>query len=371
MEFLGVKATKGDKVFGFAPILEYPHGNKEQIPVCIIQGQEEKPVFLLTANIHGNEIEGIAVLQDIIQEIKPEELKGTLIIIPVLNPAGLLTLQRTPFYQPEDPNRLWIDPKPKKESELVYHDPYDEWLDPTKHPKIQEQIWQKLSSEFQKADYYIDLHCHATRSFPFAYVDRVFYGDSPEHTESRAKEIFNQTLELAKAFGMTIILENPPKHYLRLNLQRSTTGSFLNKYYKPAFTVELGPSEIIDDNIRSAAKRGLYNVLIHVGMLEGDIEPLEGIIVRNEYLWRELPLRATCTGFFIPKVAPGELVQKGQTIVEIRDVFGNVKDTICASEEGVVLAYWNDIKCYTNSYIGMFLVKNDLDTVFPWEFTKK
>ncbi|MHA1687265.1 MAG: succinylglutamate desuccinylase/aspartoacylase family protein [Candidatus Heimdallarchaeaceae archaeon] len=372
MEFGNIVAKKGEKVFGFIPILDYPHGGKEQLPVCIIQGEkEDRPIFLLTANIHGNELEGIAVLQDLIQEIEPAQLIGTLIIIPVLNPAGLLTLNRTPFYQPEDPNRLWNDPKPKKAPELIYEDPYDSWLDPTNYPRIQEQIWKKLAQEFQKADYFIDLHCHAIRSMPFIYVDRVFYDDTPPHTREKAKELFNQTLEMAKAFGLTIVLENPPRHYVRLNLHRSTTGSFLNSYYKPAFTVELGSSEIVDSSIRTAAKKGLYNVLAYVGMLDIEQEPITEVTVHTETLWREIPLRATTTGFFVPHAEHGAFINRGKTIAEIRDVFGKVKDCICATEEGVVLAYWNDIKCYPNSSIGTFLVKNTLDTVFPWDFTKK
>ena len=72
-------------------------------------------------------------MQEIIQELDANKLKGTVIIVPTLNPAGLLTLTRSPFYIGKtDPNRLLPDPKPKKKPKLKYDDAYDEILDEEK-----------------------------------------------------------------------------------------------------------------------------------------------------------------------------------------------------------------------------------------------
>lgn len=58
MEVFDIHSKKGEKVFGHIDMLEYPHGTKERLPICLIEGLEEGPTFLLTGNIHGNELQG-------------------------------------------------------------------------------------------------------------------------------------------------------------------------------------------------------------------------------------------------------------------------------------------------------------------------
>ena len=353
-------------------MFEYPHGNIERLPICIIQGLEEGPTFLFTGNIHGDELHGLVTLQEVIQELDASKLKGTIIIVPSLNPAGLLTLTRSPFYIGKtDPNRLWPDPKPKKKPELKYEDPYDDLFDDEKNPNVQEIFYTKFAEIFDKVDYFIDLHCHAIRSFPFSYLDRVYYEEEKEGEKEKAEALYQKNLSFVKAFGLTIILENAPKIYFKENLQRSTTGSFVNKFRKPGFTVELGASGIVDSEIIDAAKKGVFNVLKWAKMIEGEIEPITNLEVFQDILWREVDLRTSTSGFFIPLVRIGEKVEKDSPIIEIRDIFGKVKETITAPEEGTLLAVWDDIRCYPNSQIGTYLIKNTIDVVMPWEYEKK
>jgi len=372
MKVFDIESKPGEKVFEYLEMFEYPHGNKEKLPICIIQGLDEGPTFLFTGNIHGDELHGLVALQEVIKEIDANKLKGTVIIVPSLNPAGLLTLTRSPFYIGRtDPNRLWPDPKPKKEPELKYEDPYDDLFDDEKYPNVQEIFYTRFAEIFERVDYYIDLHCHAIRSFPFSYLDRVYYDEEKADAKKEAEEVFKKTSSLVEAFGLTIILENAPKIYFKANLHRSTTGSFVNKYRKPGFTVELGASGIIDDEIINAAKKGVFNVLKWTKMLEGEIEPITNFTVFKDILWREVDLRSSTSGFFIPLVKIGEIVEKDTPLIEIRDIFGKEKETIVAPEYGNLLAVWDDIRCYPNSQIGTFLIKNVIDVVLPWEYEKK
>jgi predicted deacylase len=176
---------------------------------------------------------------------------------------------------------------------------------------------------------------------------------------------------LVESFGLTIVLEGPPKPYFDGKLHRSTTGSFANKLRKPGFTVELGGALIVDTNIIKAAKIGVYNSLKWAKMLEGEIEKISNVKILDEELWREINIRSKHSGFFVTVVEIGEIVEKDQPIIEIRDVFGKVKEIITAPERGAVLAVWDDVKCYPNSEIGVFLIKNDIDVIMPWEYEKK
>lgn len=52
MEIFGIQSHPGEKKFAYVDIFEYPHGNIEKLPVAIIRGKEDGPLFLLSANIH-------------------------------------------------------------------------------------------------------------------------------------------------------------------------------------------------------------------------------------------------------------------------------------------------------------------------------
>ncbi|NPD88113.1 MAG: hypothetical protein HGN29_05300 [Asgard group archaeon] len=371
MKIFDIESVPGKKIFEFVDMFEYPHGTVEKMPIVIVQGTEEKPVFLLTGNIHGNEVHGLVTLQEVIKAIEPEDVKGTVIIIPTLNPAGLLTLTRSPFYDRSDPNRLWPDPKPKKEPKLKYEDPYDKNLDPLEYPSVQEVFYTKLAEIFSDVDYFIDLHCHSVRSFPFSYVDRVYYDEKKEGEKEESQKLFDKTLDMAKAFGFPIVLEDPPRHYFRQNLHRSTTGSFTNKQRKPGFTVELGASDIVVMDIIKSAKNAVLNVLKWANNLDGEPISIKTNPEINKEIWREIAIRVQETGLYIPLVKAGEIVKQNEPIAVVHDIFGEVKETIVAPEYGTILAFYDDIRCYTNRSIASFLTKNTVDIIMPWEYEKK
>lgn len=371
MKIFDLESKLGEKVYGYLNMFEHPHGTIEKLPIAIIEGKNQGPVFLLTANIHGNELQGLIAIQEIIQELVPDEINGIIIIVPSLNPGGLLTLTRSPFYDNQDPNRLWPNPKPKKEQKFIYSDPYEEVSDPEKNPSVQEQFYTKFASIFDHVDYYIDLHCHATRSLPFSYLDRVYYDEKVEGEQEKAELLFQKTLEFVKSYGFTIVIEGTPRDYFKNNLQRSTTGSFVNKYRKPGFTVELGPSDIVLPEIVKAAKKGIYNTLIWLKMIKKEPQEIIEFPVHLDILWREVVIRTKSSGFYIPKVKPGELVAKEQEIISVHNIFGETIEKIKAPEKGIVLAFFSDTRCYPNRPLAVFLIENKLEYIFPWEYEKK
>ena len=75
-----------------------------QLPICIINGKEKGVVFTIVAGIHGYEYPPIIALQEILNEINPQKLCGTLIILPIANIGAFY--QRTPFLHPEDKKNL-------------------------------------------------------------------------------------------------------------------------------------------------------------------------------------------------------------------------------------------------------------------------
>ncbi len=54
-------------------------------PVTIIKGKQKGPVFSIVAGIHGYEYPPIIAIQELLNEVRPENLKGILIIVPIAN----------------------------------------------------------------------------------------------------------------------------------------------------------------------------------------------------------------------------------------------------------------------------------------------
>ena len=57
-------------------------------PVLVINGRNPGPTLCLTGAIHGDELNGIEVVRRVMYDIKPEELSGTVIGVPIVNLPG-------------------------------------------------------------------------------------------------------------------------------------------------------------------------------------------------------------------------------------------------------------------------------------------
>jgi predicted deacylase len=66
----------------------YHTGVRIEIPFTGIVGRAREPRLLLIAGVHGDEYEGVAALIDLAQELNPDEVDGTLTIVPVANPQA-------------------------------------------------------------------------------------------------------------------------------------------------------------------------------------------------------------------------------------------------------------------------------------------
>ncbi len=64
------------------------------VPVIVVRGVEEGPVVGITAAVHGNELNGIPVIQQVVAALDPQTLKGTVVGVPGVNIPSLLQRQR-------------------------------------------------------------------------------------------------------------------------------------------------------------------------------------------------------------------------------------------------------------------------------------
>jgi predicted deacylase len=150
---------------------ELPTGGPERIPAVVANGRREGPTLWVTGSLHGDEVTGMAVCQDIVHADLPDRLAGRVVSLPNLNPAGLRRTTRRSYYDDEDPNRQFPD---------VAYAAADaapgDTVDGPRPPSQQELVCRRLFDLFaDDADALLDMHTATVDSHPFVIRDRVLY----------------------------------------------------------------------------------------------------------------------------------------------------------------------------------------------------
>ena len=60
-------------------------GQPMLLPVLVVKGKRPGPKLGLTAAVHGDEVNGIAVIHALFAKLEPSKLRGTVLAIPVVN----------------------------------------------------------------------------------------------------------------------------------------------------------------------------------------------------------------------------------------------------------------------------------------------
>ncbi|TFF92164.1 hypothetical protein EU546_07820 [Candidatus Thorarchaeota archaeon] len=348
-----VESKPGELVCGYMETISIPTGGAEMLPVMIAQGEEEGPTFFLTANVHGNELTGVAVIHDVVTQELAERIKGTVVAIPSLNPTGLRLGTRNPTFDDRDPNRLFPEGRFKDE------DAEDE---DAQYPKPYEQVASKVYSLFDEhADYHIDIHNHSIRSIPYAIIDRVFY--EGEEGKDEAKKLSDTQQEIVAAFGIMATADFPAKKYLKLKYHRSLSGAVLNSLRIPAFTVELGANTALFPEIVAGSVKGTRNALRWAGMLDGSPERItEFDTPRPKKRIRRIEHpRAETAGIVKIVVDPGQHVEEGDPIARFTDILGKpIGDGYIRTEhDGYMIALRSNMTVYTNDQVAEMGIEDD------------
>jgi predicted deacylase len=360
---LGTAVSKPGAIqYGRWQALSHPTGHDEFLPIIIAQGLEGGPCLWLTAGIHGPEHTGPLVLYQLITQELVDRMKGTIVAIPALSPAGLRTSKREPYHAPKDPNRLWPDGKPDKPPDLD-----------KAPPSSLEQAYKRLFEELAAtANYLIDYHCSWTGSISFSFRDRVLYrGDKDaERHKAEAEALAGRQDEMLRAYGHTIVNEFPVEKYIDEKLHRSTSAAALLLARIPAFTVELGTGHMPDPAIVAASAAGTRNVMRWAGMLDDAPEQIDGIAVIDT----GFPVRRRSTPrvkdacVVLHEVAPGDIIKSGDPVARLLDVWGRpLGDGLLRSEyDGFVMGRSHGIYFYPGDAVLGMAIRDDAPLVAPY-----
>ncbi|MFC2023609.1 succinylglutamate desuccinylase/aspartoacylase family protein [Chloroflexota bacterium] len=360
---IGTAVSKpGTIQYGRWEALKHPTGHSEFLPVIIAQGKVDGPCLWLTAGIHGNEHGGPNTIYQLLTEDLVARLRGTVVAIPALNPAGLRTGKRSPYHVPKDPNRLWPDGKPEKV------------LDPDKSPPSSlEMAYKRLFDDVAAtADYLIDLHSAWIGSLSFAFRDQILYrtdGDE-EGNKLKAEALAARQGEMLQAYGHTVLKDFPVIHGLDEDLHRSVSTAVMYLARIPTLTVELSTDLVPDLAVIAAAAAGHRNVMRWADMLDGDMEPIEGIkVVDPGYPVRRCNTPRVEEACIVAHlVEPGDPLTVGQPVGETRDAWGRpVGEGVVRSEyDGFVLGRSHGAYYYPGDPVLFSAIRDTAPLVVPY-----
>ncbi|HNK63819.1 MAG TPA: succinylglutamate desuccinylase/aspartoacylase family protein [Anaerolineales bacterium] len=344
-------AQRGEITYGEYFLVQHPVGGADVLPVIIAQGQEDGPVFWITAGIHGIEHAGIQVIHKLITPELVKQLRGTIIAIPALNPAGLRTLNRQAYYHAGDPNRLFPDGR------------VPDTTDPDKAPpSALEEAYGRVYEEIKRtASFYFDLHCMSQDALSFIFRDRILYRKGDKAARQRAEEVSLKMDEMAQAYGHTVTADFAVGKYIDQKLHRATTAAVSMLAGIPALTAELSSPYTPAPEVVHASVTGLRNVMRWGGMLSGEMEPITGIKVVDPGFptHRRSVARVTQSCIVHHLKEPGDLVKVGDPLVEMRDAWGRSLGVLNSEYDGFVISRPTGILYYPGDAAMLLAIRDE------------
>ncbi len=261
------------------------------IPIIVARGTQEGKVIGVTAAVHGNELNGIPVIQRLFKEIDLDQLTGAIVGVPVVNVPSLLRKKRR-FIDGTDLNHIMPGSKNGNVSEVYA------W-----------RIVHRLIKEF---DFLVDLHTASNGRINSYYI--------------RANMEDKIVRRMALLQNAQIIVHNPPSD--------GTLRGAAAEMGIHAITLEVGNPNTFQKGMIRDGLTGIHNLLGYLGITNFEVEEpdQETVLCKNSY-WIYSDTGGILT--IHPKIT--DIIQKGTIIATIRNIFGDLIKEYYAPEDGIVI----------------------------------
>ncbi len=275
-ELAGTRVAPGSRATVELPLAQLYTQTPLNVPIHIVHGRRPGPVLMVSAAIHGDELNGVEIIRRLLRHSALRRLAGTVLAVPVVNVFGFIHKTR---YLPDrrDLNRCF----PGSETGSLGA----------------RMAWQFKTQVLDRATHAVDLHTGA-----------IHRANLPQ---IRADLSHPATAEMARAFGVPVVINSV--------LGEGTLREVAEAQGIPVITYEAGEALRFDEASIRAGVRGVLNVIQHLGMTGSrkTRRPVAPNIARSS-IW----VRAECDGVFLPLVALGAWLREGQLIGRISSPFG-------------------------------------------------
>ena len=281
---------------GSRAVVDIPFGKlythtELNIGAHVIHGRKAGPVLLVTAALHGDEINGVEICRRLLKIPRLSQLKGTLVVVPIVNTYGFVQQSR---YLPDrrDLNRSF--PGSEKGS-------------------LGSRMAFQFTEQFLRiCTHAIDLHTGA-----------IHRANLPQVRASAKDKV---ALRMAEVFNAPIII----KAASRDGTMRGTANSL----GVPILLYEAGEALRFDEQSINIGVRGILNVMTDLGMLRaGRKKPATKSLFSKKSSW----VRAEHDGIARYYVALGQTVKPGDIMAHIYSPYSDFEVAVTASFAGIVI----------------------------------
>ena len=282
MKIAQIEALPGQKAFGFVKATETHGGFEVHFPLHIVAGQRPGPTLLVVAGMSGLEIEPALILPQVVAEIEPATLRGTLLVVPLFNTSGFEFEQVNAIWDDRALQRLGRGAAAGTVSEQLLHCFYEEVV--------------------ARADGVIDIRTGALWGY-FRYAG--VYGTGAE-AGGRA---------LAEALGLPHVVLGAPadgSYAWEAAADRESGGD----------GVDWGWAGLRDyrQEDMQRVRQAVVNGLRQMGMLDGALEGIDGPVTTvRGHTWLKLTGPRGLT--FMAKEKRGQMVSAGEVIGYVKHPF--------------------------------------------------
>ncbi len=287
-------------------LVELADGTKVRLPVVAINGIRPGPRLYLGAAIHGDEVNGVAILSEALAPLDPRSLAGSIVCVPVQHPLAFYADHRIPISQ--------FMKSPLDQA------PIDAWTCFPGDPRgnLAQIVAATLFGLIRRCSCAIDIHTptRGGRYVPIAILPSPSLGAAAEAADWLASQA-------------------APGYIMKTNIGMYVSPGILcveaTKANVPAFTFEIGEGGQLERAMIDEGARCVRNALIGLGMIAD-----ERRLPATSYIMREfLGIRAQRGGLLHTLTVLGHEVRRGDPLARIVDIYGDTVETVLAPEPGV------------------------------------
>ncbi|WP_247729930.1 succinylglutamate desuccinylase/aspartoacylase family protein [Halovivax limisalsi] len=295
IEFDGTSVPDGSSEWVTVPIATDADMSELDLRVRVITNGEG-PTIWLQGGLHGSEHVGARALRDVLLDIDPADVSGTIVGVPVANPTAFANKQRLTGVDGRDVNRSFPGSQNGYFSEMLADRLY--------------------SLALEHADYFADFHNGGNE---YEVAGFCIFSETGDDLEEESVAMC-RAADLPYAVGVSSEFGG-------------SMGTELIDEGIPSAVVEAGGLGHISPEYYEMNVHAIENIAKEVGVLNGEPTTDGEFSVHSGSDWHH----ASAGGFFEPNVDCNDEVSEGDELARITNVEGEVVETFVAQYDGILV----------------------------------
>jgi predicted deacylase len=268
------------------------------MPVEVIVGEDTGPVLAITSTVHGDELNGIEIIRQLIPLLSPSILAGALVAIPIVNVPAFMTQSR---YLPDrrDLNRSFPGSRTGSQASRIAYTVMDQVI--------------------SRCTHLIDIHAASAHR-----------SNTPQIRASLHK---SEVADYARMFGAPLVIHAAERDG---SLRMAATSLGL-----PSIVYEAGDAGAFNKEAIDTGIMGVLGVMHGLNMISSrdvHVRKIKRVRSANHREFHNSKwIRATKGGLFRSRVEPGQDVECDGFLGFIADAFGEGMTVVRSPKKGVVI----------------------------------